>query len=414
MPNNVDVELPSSQIANSIGLKSEKYLPDAAGAEAKQGRGPELLPENPLPASEIDIEAKPTSSAPIEGLMSRLGRHDLVQAARRGENADNLDSKTHASSSKLEHQATFKSTNASTVMPQSVEAGHLSKTKDALVQDVAETTSVKDANTQFAKGLSSELVPAQTAQKSTLTPDQLRSATEKNAENRFEKVAQQDLIMEAEIHTLQQQRHMSQPNVAQPLPVANAVPQAVQVTNLQVASRDRNASSDIEVETMNFDMRNGTSSSTQAAVPSQATSTLFQPQMIKNIALQLQDGLRNMSDRSVEISLSPQELGRIRLSLATTEGGIVLQVTAERQETLDLMKRNASELAKDLQSLGFDMVDLAFGQGGQDQQAFNESSSDVDIFGQVEKTDVLVIDEAVAQTPNSALATTSSGLDIRI
>lgn len=55
----------------------------------------------------------------------------------------------------------------------------------------------------------------------------------------------------------------------------------------------------------------------------------------------------------VEITLSPEELGRVHLSARQTDQGVILLVQAERPETLDLMRRYLPDLMQDLQRMGF-------------------------------------------------------------
>ena len=54
----------------------------------------------------------------------------------------------------------------------------------------------------------------------------------------------------------------------------------------------------------------------------------------------------------VEVKLSPEELGRVRLSMTTAETGMTVLVTAERPETLDLIRRNIDLFAADLERTG--------------------------------------------------------------
>ena len=77
----------------------------------------------------------------------------------------------------------------------------------------------------------------------------------------------------------------------------------------------------------------------------------------------MQTAAKSISDRPVDVSLNPEELGKVKLSITTTNGSVVLQVIAERPETLDLMRRHADMLAVELGDLGFDTIDLSFGQG---------------------------------------------------
>jgi hypothetical protein len=70
----------------------------------------------------------------------------------------------------------------------------------------------------------------------------------------------------------------------------------------------------------------------------------------------------------IDITLSPEELGKVRLAATQTENGIVLVIQAERPETLDLMRRNISDLLGDLQDLGFADINYSDGQS-KDQTA---------------------------------------------
>lgn len=69
-------------------------------------------------------------------------------------------------------------------------------------------------------------------------------------------------------------------------------------------------------------------------------------------------------DRPVEITLRPEELGHVRMALSTADSGISLTITAERPETLDLMRRHIEQLAAEFRRLGFDDLGFQFRQGG--------------------------------------------------
>lgn len=67
----------------------------------------------------------------------------------------------------------------------------------------------------------------------------------------------------------------------------------------------------------------------------------------------------------VEVTLSPAELGHLRMTLLPDDGAMTLTILAERAETLDLMRRHIDELAGDLRDLGFGALDFRFRhQGG--------------------------------------------------
>lgn len=100
-----------------------------------------------------------------------------------------------------------------------------------------------------------------------------------------------------------------------------------------------------------------------------------------HIARQLADVVRHSPSRPVEITLSPDELGRVRLSMTQSEQGIVFNVLAERPETLDLMRRHIEQLAQEFRSMGYEDIAFSFssaeqgfsdGEGEQQQPAASQ------------------------------------------
>lgn len=67
---------------------------------------------------------------------------------------------------------------------------------------------------------------------------------------------------------------------------------------------------------------------------------------------------------SVELRLDPPELGLVRVSLSSSEGGAHALVIAERPETAELLRRHAELLAKELASAGQGRVDVEVSTGG--------------------------------------------------
>jgi hypothetical protein len=66
-------------------------------------------------------------------------------------------------------------------------------------------------------------------------------------------------------------------------------------------------------------------------------------------------------DGSVELMLDPAELGPVRVGLSGGEGSLSVHITAERPETLDLFRRHADLLARDLRAAGYGGVTFQFG-----------------------------------------------------
>lgn len=106
-----------------------------------------------------------------------------------------------------------------------------------------------------------------------------------------------------------------------------------------------------------------------SAMPSRAD-------MAPHIARQLVEVMGQAANRPTEIALSPEELGRVRMSVATEDGKITVNILTERPETLDLMRRHIDQLGQSFRSMGYDQVSFSFGQGAQsgDQSGSNLSA----------------------------------------
>ena len=84
------------------------------------------------------------------------------------------------------------------------------------------------------------------------------------------------------------------------------------------------------------------------------------------VGRQVAEALQKLPDRPVELALSPEELGRVKLSISAAENTITVNVMAERPETLDLMRRHIEQLAKEFETLGYQDIKFAFAEGQND------------------------------------------------
>jgi len=92
--------------------------------------------------------------------------------------------------------------------------------------------------------------------------------------------------------------------------------------------------------------------------------TSFADQISVKITKALQAG----TDR-ISIQLRPAELGRVDVKMEMThDGRIMTVVTAEKQDTLDLLRRDSSELQRALADAGLNSGDMEFNLKGQEQQ----------------------------------------------
>lgn len=79
---------------------------------------------------------------------------------------------------------------------------------------------------------------------------------------------------------------------------------------------------------------------------------------------QIAEAVRMGSGNPVELVLSPEELGRVVISFQGEGESLRIHLTAERPETLDLLRRHVGELAAELKAQGYDSAGFSFGRSG--------------------------------------------------
>ncbi len=87
----------------------------------------------------------------------------------------------------------------------------------------------------------------------------------------------------------------------------------------------------------------------------------------------LAEAVVQLPDRTIELTLTPEELGRVRMTLATHDGTLTLAIHTDRPETIDLMRRHIDQLAQDFRDLGFS--DLSFSFGHDDSARYGGSDA---------------------------------------
>jgi len=102
-----------------------------------------------------------------------------------------------------------------------------------------------------------------------------------------------------------------------------------------------------------------------------APTATYRPELPQHIMVQIAAALENGkagSKKTIDLSLSPEELGRVRLRLSPSEGGLNVVIVAERSETLELLRRNIDMLAREFLDIGYEGASFDFA-GGQQEQA---------------------------------------------
>ena len=84
---------------------------------------------------------------------------------------------------------------------------------------------------------------------------------------------------------------------------------------------------------------------------------------------QVVEAAKLLRDGPVELTLRPEELGTVRMTLSPTDGGMTLTIAAERSETLELLRDEAGfdQLAADFREMGFENLNFSFSR--QDREA---------------------------------------------
>jgi hypothetical protein len=138
----------------------------------------------------------------------------------------------------------------------------------------------------------------------------------------------------------------------------------------------------------------------------------MRPDMGRNIAEQIAQVAQKLADGPVEITLKPEELGKLRMQMITHDTGISMIVTAERPETIDLMRRHIDQLAQEYRELGYENISFAFGQeGGAQNDGDGSDHPNSDQKGPLNPANNEPGAENMTQTANISDA---QGVDIRL
>ncbi|NEY91128.1 flagellar hook-length control protein FliK [Tabrizicola oligotrophica] len=78
----------------------------------------------------------------------------------------------------------------------------------------------------------------------------------------------------------------------------------------------------------------------------------------------------------IELTLAPETLGRLHFDMRPEGAGLSITLSAERAETLDLMRRHLPELAAELKQLGIQAGSFSFGGWSDGRQPRAETTFD--------------------------------------
>lgn len=143
--------------------------------------------------------------------------------------------------------------------------------------------------------------------------------------------------------------------------------------------------------------------------------TVHRPETPRLIAAQLAQALVAKGERNVEVALNPEELGRVKMRVTTSDTGITVVIQTERPETGDLMRRHINELADEFRKMGFENVSFEFSGGG---ASGGQANSEGDRQPSAGGTPLAKSDEMatapVAETQTQQLRMGNAGVDMRV
>ena len=110
----------------------------------------------------------------------------------------------------------------------------------------------------------------------------------------------------------------------------------------------------------------------------------------------------------LEVDLKPVELGRVRFTLSQSDGGLMVAISADRPETIDMFKRNIIQLSSYLSEMGYESSSFSFSEG-----EYKQGASEIDQSALVD----VDADEVHLETNshvNGRNEIAADGLDLRL
>ena len=130
---------------------------------------------------------------------------------------------------------------------------------------------------------------------------------------------------------------------------------------------------------------------------------------------QIAVAVQTAPDCKIEIRLDPAELGHVRVALEPQDGAMVVHLSAERSETMDLLRRHSDQLARELRDLGYRDVSFDFGSDQrQDNRQPARTAYDSNQITATEGDPRGAGAENDLASPSRMKSSSGSGLDLRL
>ncbi|KEJ91056.1 flagellar hook-length control protein FliK [Sulfitobacter donghicola] len=146
----------------------------------------------------------------------------------------------------------------------------------------------------------------------------------------------------------------------------------------------------------------------------QNSTVVSRTDLPSQVARQLAEALPQASQRPVEIALSPEELGRVRMSVLTEENIITISIHAERNDTLDLMRRHIDQLGQNFRNMGYEEINIEFGNDTESGSFKDQPSSSKEGDATKAKASSAPANSIDEPATDPTISAPNSGVDIRL
>ncbi len=133
------------------------------------------------------------------------------------------------------------------------------------------------------------------------------------------------------------------------------------------------------------------------------------------VSVQIAEAAGAVGDGRIELTLSPEELGQVRLHLTTNDTSAIVAVSADRIDTLDLIRRHLDDLTRDFRALGYQDVSFQLSHGDPGPQQRRTDPGNPQTHAEVPEPPAAPARPAATYRPApSSPQHSNAGLDLRL
>lgn len=132
-------------------------------------------------------------------------------------------------------------------------------------------------------------------------------------------------------------------------------------------------------------------------------------EMARRVAGQFAQTVSPGGEQTIELRLTPEELGAIKYRMVLTETGATIVVQADRGDTLDLVRRHLESLQREFLRAGFEDATFSFEHGASGDDTSDHQKADQSVPLPIE-----LEDSAAVPQNHTILNLSARGLDIRL